>query len=166
MQTINRSREILVAVGCASTHLGRVGLRDCPPSTRCRWRTQSAQSGMAGKGGPRGEVVLFGQFEVDFVRRRMRDAQIPRWATGLISVHQLPDESHFSSGTTTSPGSCSFVACDSLSLSQPVPADVAVLSTSLSSVGLCCCWDVGTQRVPSRECGCKNLSRGRWEDAN
>ena len=35
-----------------------------------------------------------------------------------------------------------------------------------SSVGLCCCWDVGTQRVPSRECGCKNLPRGRWESAN
>ena len=113
------------------------------------------------------ESSFFGQPEVDFVRRRRRDAQVPRWATDLISVHQFPDESHLSSGTATSPGLVpSSLAPPSPSFSPCLPMWPSSRRPWPSSVGLCCCWDVGTQRVPSRECGCKNLSRGRWEGAN
>ena len=117
VQAINRSRESLVAVGFTpptweelvvseTAHPPHVADGE-PNQPRVGWQAQAAR-------------------EVGFVRRRRCVAQVPRWAIGRIAL--LVWNHNFS-------GCCSFVVCVSLSLSQPVPADVAVLSTSLAIIG-------------------------------
>ena len=65
------------------TIMQAVDARDEAPSVQAinQSRESLVQNGLAGKGGTRGGVILFGQPEVDFVRRRRRDAQAPRWAS-------------------------------------------------------------------------------------
>ena len=112
VQAINRSRESLVAVGFAPpTWELLVSETAHPPRVADGDQPRVGRQARAVRGG----VVLFERPEVDFVKRRRRDAQVLRWATGLTS-HQLPDESHFSSGTTTSPGLVP------LSLATPSPS--------------------------------------------
>ena len=69
------------------TIMQAVDARDEAPRVQAinRSRESLVQSGMAGKGGTRGGVILFGQPEVDFVRRRRRNTQAPRASSPFIS---------------------------------------------------------------------------------
>ena len=163
VQAVNQSVESLAEIGFVAP-LGRVGQGDCCPA-KCRGcRPEPAQGGMAGI-----RVSLGGvQFPGGVLRPTLSNAEsaLLRSQGGPLASApfvSFPDESLRSFGTASSPG-LSCADCVSHSLFQPVPADVAVLSTSLAIIGRpALLLDAGTQGVPSGERGCENLPRGRWE---
>ena len=141
--------------------LGRVGQGDCCPA-KCRGcRPKPAQGGMAGIRVSFGGVQFPGGVEANFVQCRRCPTQVPRRATGVRTICQFPDGSLRSFRVLFL-----LIASPTPSFSPCLPMWPSSRRLWPSSCSLRCCWDAGTQGVPSGVRGCENLPRGRWEGPN
>ena len=165
VQAINQSVDILAEVGFVAHRLGSSWPGDCCPA-KCRGcRPGPAQGGMAGMPScSLGGVQFSCGVEANFVQCRRCPTQVPRRATGVRTICQFPDESlrivpsrKFIRVLVLAP-----IASPTPSFSPCLPMWPSSRRPWPSSVGLRCCWDAGTQGVPSGEHGCENLPRGRW----
>ena len=139
--------------GVCSTQLVTVGARDGRGSTR-GGRTEPARDRVAGCSVSGRRDLFNDSVDAHFVRSWRSPPGFPRRAFGVSTICLFSDRSKFLFRAPAFP--CALLA--------PPPSPTPILSSRLPkwppSVGVFCCWTVGTKRLQSGERS-THLPRGR-----